>query len=106
MSEPIDESTPRPEPLPDPPMPNATVTPIRPARPTNARTDAPSESTRRRWAHMQRTAQAIEAATASGHADGVRHGYVQGWRWGVATGVVAGALAMAMAWLARTAMVL
>ena len=103
MSEYPDE-IPQSEPPPKAPMPNTSVTPIRPAaRPTNARTDAPSESTRRRWAHMQRTAQAIEAATASGHADGVRHGYVQGWRWGVATGTVAGALATGLLWLASQA---
>lgn len=66
-----------------------------PPRPPNARTEQPSESTRRRWARMA----VIEAAAReAAHRDGVREGYMQGWRWGLACGVVAGALLAGVAW--------
>lgn len=79
-------------------MPASVTTIHMPERPTNARTDTPSDSTRCRWERMQRTSQAIDAARAAGHADGVREGYRHGWRWGLACGAIAGALAVGLVW--------
>jgi hypothetical protein len=64
-------------------------------RPAGARTEQPSESTRRRWARM---AEVESAAREFAHADGVRQGYKQGWRWGLACGVLAGALLAGVCW--------
>lgn len=76
-----------------------------PSRPANARTSSPSDSTRSRWAQMERVSQAIEAARSEGRAEGVRHGYRQGWRWGLCCGLAAGALAASVAWGAYLARV-
>lgn len=75
--------------------PPAAPTPIALARPANARTTAPSDSTRRRWARM---AEAEVAAREAAHADGVRQGYKQGWRWGLACGLIAGTLVSGLCW--------
>ena len=67
-------------------------------RPTNARTTAPSDSTRRRWARM---ATVEAAAREAAHADGLREGYVRGWRLGLVAGMLIGALLVGIAWAAR-----
>lgn len=64
-------------------------------RPAGARTDQPSESTRRRWARL---ATAEAAAREAAHADGVREGYRLGWRWGLACGAIGSALVVGIAW--------
>lgn len=69
-----------------------------PARPATARTQTPSDSTRVRWAAMERQSRAIDAALADGREDGIRIGYRLGWRWGVCCGLVAGALLGGAAW--------
>lgn len=64
-------------------------------RPAGARTDQPSETTRRRWARM---AEKETAAREAAHADGVREGYRQGWRWGLCCGLIAAALLGGLCW--------
>ena len=73
----------------------APITPLPPA-PPGARTDAPSESTRRRWARVHQVA--LDAASSAGHADGVRIGYAQGWRWGLGCGIACGAVLAGAGW--------
>lgn len=71
-----------------------------PARPANARTERPSDSTRARWAQMERTAKAIDAARDAGRAEGERAGDKRGWRRGALQGAVAAALLVSLAWSA------
>lgn len=66
-----------------------------PARPPNARTTEPSESTRRRWARMTETE---AAARQAAHADGVREGWRGGWRWGLWQGMAIGVLLASIGW--------
>ena len=81
------------------PVTTDAATPLRLVpRPTNARTTAPSDSTRRRWARM---ATVEAAAREAAHADGVREGYRSGWRLGMVAGMLIGALIVGIAWAAR-----
>lgn len=77
-------------------MPDQTVVADAPPRPTGARTDRPSASTRRRWERLAALETAVADARLQGHDDGWR----SGWRSGVATGAVCGALAASLAWAA------
>lgn len=82
------------------------ITPdITPQRPSGARTDSPSESTRQRWARLSRQmAEAEERARATalheGHTRGWRHGVTQGLVIGLLAGAAAAALVL-LAWAQR-----
>lgn len=62
-------------------------------RPAGARTDKPSESTRRRWARM-----AAQVEKDRGIA--TEEGYRRGWRYGLLCGAIAAAVVTSLAWAA------